>query len=288
MPQIAVLGMGAMGSRIAQNLLNAEYPVTVYNRTPDKAMSLVQQGAMFAVTPRAAAESADIVISMMTDDAASRHTWLDLETGAIAGLKQTAIAIESSTLTVSWTAELAAAIDRQGSAFVAAPIVGSRPQAEAGKLIYLAGGRAETLAAMQDILRAAGGVAIHPIGDAAQAMAMKLAVNALFGIQVAALAEIGAVLAKNGVSLTETFGCLSELPVTSPAARAAGNLILAQNHAPLFPIALVEKDFRYVVEAAQTVNAATPIAAALHSVYQKAIDRGYGSDNITGVIQLFA
>ena len=73
---IAILGLGAMGSRIAQNLLKAEYPVIVYNRTPDKAKDLVEQGAIYATTPKAAAKQADIVISMVTDNEGSKHIWL--------------------------------------------------------------------------------------------------------------------------------------------------------------------------------------------------------------------
>ena len=145
MSRIAVLGMGAMGSRIAQKLLKTNYQVIVYNRTADKAKLLVEQGAIYAAKPREAAEQADIVISMVTDDLASRAVWLDPETGAILGLSKNAIAIESSTLTVNWTRELAAAIAGHGAEFLDAPVVGSRPQADAGKLIYLVGGKAEIL-----------------------------------------------------------------------------------------------------------------------------------------------
>jgi 3-hydroxyisobutyrate dehydrogenase len=131
MSQIAVLGAGEMGSRMAQNLLNK-------SRTRDKVMPLIEQGAVYVATPRNAAQQAEVVISMVTDDQASRTIWLTPETGAIAGLNETQIAIESSTLTVEWTKTLAAKIDRGGAAFLDAPVVGSRPQADAGKLIYRA------------------------------------------------------------------------------------------------------------------------------------------------------
>jgi len=97
MIRIAVLGMGAMGSRIAQNLIKTNHQVIVYNRTADKAKPLIEQGAIYAAKPKEAAEQADIVISMVTDDLASRAVWLDPETGAILGLSKNAIAIESST-----------------------------------------------------------------------------------------------------------------------------------------------------------------------------------------------
>ena len=288
MSRVAVLGAGAMGFRMAQNLLSANHSVVVYSRTPDKVMPLVDQGAVYAATPRDATEQADVVISMVTDDEASRTIWLTLETGAIAGLSATKIAIESSTLTVEWTRRLAAEIYRCGAAFLDAPVVGSRPQAEVGKLIYLVGGSTETLTHVQTVLTSAGGATIHHIGDIGQGMAMKLAVNALFGIQVAALAETIGMLTKIGMSSTNAMACLGELPVISPAAKGAGNLMVMNHHAPLFPIALVEKDFCYAIQTAQSVNAQTPLSTAVHHVYLEAIAQGYGSDNITRVSQLYA
>lgn len=287
MRRIAVLGTGAMGCRIAQNLLQANHHVVVYNRTVEQALPLVNQGAVYAATPRAAAEQADIVISMVTDNQVSHTIWLEPETGAALGLGKDSVAIESSTLTVDWTTTLATEIERHGAAFLDAPVVGSRPQADAGKLIYLVGGRAETLAHVQAILLSAGASTIHHIGSTGQGMAMKLAVNALFGIQVAALAEAIGMLSKNGVDLATAIACLGELPTISPAAKGAANLMLMQNHTALFPLNLVEKDFRYMMQTAQTVDAPTPVSKATYDIYQAAIAKGYGSDNITGVIQLF-
>ncbi|MBE9003998.1 NAD(P)-dependent oxidoreductase [Fortiea sp. LEGE XX443] len=287
MSRVAVLGIGAIGSRVAQNLLDANHEVVVYNRTPEKAIPLVNKGAIYAATPREASENADIVISMVTDNDASRVIWLDEETGAVMGLGKNAIAIESSTLTVAWTKELAAEIEGCGGNFLDAPVVGSRPQAADKKLIYLVGGSAETLTIAQDIIYAAGASTIHHVGSIAQGMAMKLAVNALFGIQVAALAEILGMLSKNGIEPAKALECLGELPVISPSTKGAGNLMLKRNHAPMFPIDLVEKDFRYMTQTAQMVAASTPASTAIHEIYVQAIAQGYGSDNITGVSQLF-
>jgi 3-hydroxyisobutyrate dehydrogenase-like beta-hydroxyacid dehydrogenase len=272
---------------MAQNLLSAGHTVVVYSRTHDKVMPLVNQGAVYAATPRDAALQAEVVISMVTDDQASRTIWLTPETGAIAGLNETQIAIESSTLTVEWIKTLAVEIDRCGAAFLDAPVVGSRPQADAGKLIYLVGGRAETVTRVQAVLADAGGITVHHVGELGHGMAMKLAVNALFGIQVAALAEMIALLTKTGLSSATAMECLGELPVISPAAKNAGNLMLTHNHAPLFPISLVEKDFRNTLQTAQAADASIPVAAAAHNVYLDAIAKGYSSDNITGVIQLY-
>jgi 3-hydroxyisobutyrate dehydrogenase len=284
---VAVIGLGAMGSRIAQNLLNAGYTVVVHNRTAEKAQPLINRGAIFATSPRAAAEQSNVVISMVTDNEISQQVWLTAETGAIWGLTPDKIAIEMSTLTVEWVQELGTTIAKSGAGFLDAPVVGSRPQAEIGKLISLMGGQAETLAQVESVLMAAGVATTYHIGAVGQGMAMKLAVNALFGIQVAALAELLGMLSKNGINSEKAMECLGNLPVLSLAAKGAGGLMVSQNHAPLFPINLVEKDFRYVNQTAQSLEATIPIANAAVDIYRMAIAQGYGDNNITGIVQLF-
>jgi 3-hydroxyisobutyrate dehydrogenase len=284
---VAVIGLGAMGSRIAQNLLNAGYTVIVHNRTAEKARALIDQGASFTTSSRAAAEQSDVVISMVTDNEVSRQVWLAAETGAIWGLTPDKIAIEMSTLTVEWVQELGIAIAKSGAGFLDAPVVGSRPQAEVGKLISLVGGQAETLAQVESVLTAAGVATMHHLGGVGQGMAMKLAVNALFGIQVAALAEPLGMLSKDGISSEKAMECLGNLPVLSLAAKGAGSLMVSHNHAPLFPIDLVEKDFRYVTQTAQSLKATIPTANAAMDIYRTAIAQGYGSENITGIVKLF-
>lgn len=286
MNRIAILGIGAMGSRIAMKLLEAQYEVVVYSRTADKAKPLIKLGATYAATPREASDRADVIVSMVTDDDASREVWLNQETGALWGLKPEAIAIESSTLTVAWTLELAKEIERSGAVFLDAPVVGSRIQVETGKLIYLVGGNAEYLDLVRDILLSIGSSVRH-VGEIGQGMTMKLAVNALLGIQVAALAEVIGMLTKNGMTGQEAMNCLSELPVISPAAKAAGGLMVENNHAVNFALELMEKDLRYFMENAMTVNAVTPIANTMHDIYQEAIAQGYGKDNFTGIVRMF-
>ncbi|AFY57944.1 beta-hydroxyacid dehydrogenase, 3-hydroxyisobutyrate dehydrogenase [Rivularia sp. PCC 7116] len=285
--KVTVLGLGAMGSRMGVNLLKAGYSVTVWNRSPKPTEALAAKGAVVATTPKLAVKEADVVISMVTDSDASRAVWLDSETGALSAMRQSAIAIESSTLTVSWVKELATEFKHSGIAFLDAPVVGTRPQADSGNLIYLIGGEIETLKQAENIFLSAGGGKINHAGEIGKGMAMKLAVNAMFGIQVAAISEIIGMLIKNGFGLEKAVQYLAELPVTSPAAKNAANLILKGNHAAMFPIDLVEKDFRYVMQTAKDVEAASPISEAIHRVYLDAVDKGYGGDNITGVAKLF-
>ena len=140
MSTIAFLGLGAMGSRMAQRLLENGRTLVVWNRSPQPIAALTRLGAVAAASPREAAERSDIVVSMVADDAAARTVWLDPRSGAAEGLRAGSIAVESSTVTPAWIAELGAAAKARGAALVDAPVAGSLPAAATGQLLVLMGG----------------------------------------------------------------------------------------------------------------------------------------------------
>ena len=276
-----------MGTRIATRLLAAGHSLHVWNRTPERCQPLVNKGATTYASPKAAVQAAEVVMTMVEDDEASRQVWLDETTGAMHGLQAGAIALEYSTLTPTWVKELAEVMRDRNYPFLAAPVVGSRPQAEAGQLIQLVGGDTATLEIVQPIL-ATHSAAIHYVGDVTASIGLKLAINTLFGIQVAALGEIIGMLQKTGISPQAAVDWLNQMPTTSPAMKGIGGLMATENYAPLFPIDLVEKDFRYAQAQAQAVKASMPTVAAVRKIYHQAQQAGYGADNINGVAQLYS
>lgn len=284
LPAIAFLGLGAMGSRMAARLIGAGFAVTVWNRSPDRARPLADLGATVSATPRRAAEGAGIVLSMVRDDEASRMVWLDAETGALGGMARGAIAVECSTLTVAHVRILATEAAKAGIRFLDAPVAGSRPQAEAGQLIFMVGGDVSALDDIRPVLAAMGG-AVHHVGASGAGAVLKLAVNALFGIQVAALAELAGLLESHGIDLARAFEIIGATPVMSPAAKGAASSMLAGDFAPMFPVELVEKDFGHMRAAG---GDAVPMAEAARSVMQAAMAAGFGGDNLTGVVRLYS
>jgi 3-hydroxyisobutyrate dehydrogenase len=286
MSTIAVLGLGAMGSRMALSLLDAGHAVTVWNRDPARSEVLGGKGALVASSPRAAASGADFVISMVRDDDASRHVWADPVSGALGGMSASAVAIESSTLTLGWVSELAALASAKGIAFLDAPVAGSRPQAEAKQLIYFVGGSDADVGRAEPILKAMGS-AVHHAGPTGAGAAVKLAVNALFGIQVAAMAELIGLLRASGIDLARAIEIMGATPVMSPGAKGAAASMLAGAFTPMFPTDLVEKDFGYAEAAAEQVKAATPMTSAARKVFRSAIQSGHGSDHLTSVVRLY-
>lgn len=286
MAKIAFLGLGAMGSRMARSLIAAGHEMTVWNRSAALARALADHGAMIASSPRAAATGADIVIAMLRDDQASRSVWLDDDDGALAGMSAGALAIECSTLTVAWARELAGAVHKAGHSFLDAPVVGSRPQAEGRQLIFLAGGAASDVERATPFFSAMG-QATHHVGGNGCGSAVKLAVNALFAIQVAGMAELITMLKADGVDITRAVEVIGATSVASVAAKGAAASMLAGNFAPMFPVELVAKDLDYVASAVAAGRNRAPLSAATRLAMGEAIAKGFGNDNLTGVVRIY-
>src|SRR6266581_4422115 len=180
-PHVALLGLGTMGLGMAGRLLGAGFRLAVFNRTAQKAELLATRGARLAASPREAATGADVIVSMVADDEASRAMWLG-EHGALAGASRGSVLVESSTLTTTWIAELAQAAARQGRDLLDAPVTGSKAQAASGELLFLVGGSAEALEKARPMLSvmSRGIVLVGPSGSGAL---LKLINNFLCGIQ---------------------------------------------------------------------------------------------------------
>jgi 3-hydroxyisobutyrate dehydrogenase len=150
-PRVAILGLGIMGSGMAGRVLSAGFPLVVFNRNRDKAGPLAAKGATVANSAKEAASHADIVISVVADDTASREIWLG-ENGALAGATPGSVLIESSTLTVGWVQLLAQSAALKKCEFLDAPVTGSKPHAANGELFFLVGGPAAALEKAKEVL----------------------------------------------------------------------------------------------------------------------------------------
>ena len=271
----AILGLGAMGQRMAARAVQAGLDVVVWNRTP---RSL--PGARVASSPRDAAEGADVVLTMLTHIEASQAVWHHPDTGALAGLKRGALAVESSTLTPAYSQRLAQQVGAVGAHYVEAPVVGTRPHAEQGNLTVLAGGPAEQVAVAAPLFDTYGKT-LH-VGDVGSAMTLKLAINSLFAGQVVLLGEALSLLDTAGIGQDSALGILEKTPVFAPVLAGIAALLRAQDDAPRFPVALVHKDLQY----AGTVTD-TPLFDAVRQRYQDALDAELGDRNIHAVTRLY-
>jgi 3-hydroxyisobutyrate dehydrogenase len=286
MAKVTVLGLGAMGSRMAVRLLEARHEVRVWNRSVERTAALEQAGARVALTPRAATEGSDFVISMVRDDGASREVWLHPNTGALGGMEAGSVAVESSTLSPGWVDELSSCCVAQHVEFLDAPVAGSRPQADAGQLIYFVGGNAQAFARVVPLLNALGG-AIHHVGEVGAGAAFKLAVNGLFAVQVAALGELLPMLRGRSIAPERAAELLALTPVCSPAAKAAAASMASASFAPLFPVELVEKDLGYLSSWALSMNQQAPVSTTTRDVFARGLAAGLGPSHLTSITTLY-
>ncbi|NRF27510.1 NAD(P)-dependent oxidoreductase [Vibrio coralliilyticus] len=280
MKSVAVLGLGAMGSRVAQQFINAGYETHVWNRSSQPVLALENAGAISHPTPKSAAAHASVVISMVRDDQASKDVWLSEQTGALYGLQPSAVAIESSTLSSQWVKALAQEISAKCE-FVEAPVVGSRPQAEAGQLIYLLGGSEQAIERAESVLQVSGAKHIR-CGEPGMGAVAKLSVNTFFAVQTSALAEIFSNMKANGISHHDAAELFAQLPTTSPVAAGIARLIAADKFEPLFPIDLVLKDLSY-----QTAQSDSPLLETTKQIFAQAVEQGLAQENIHAVAKLY-
>lgn len=280
---IALLGLGTMGGGMATNLLNAGYPLTVYNRTRDKAERFAVLGARIADTPSAAAKGARIVISMLADDEASRETWTG-EQGALQAVAKGSILIESSTLSPVWVTELAELSAAVGAELVDAPVTGSRTQAEAGQLSFLAGGSDAAVAAVTPVLLAMGKEVQH-LGQTGSGAKLKLINNFLCGVQAASLAEGLAWLERSGLDRDKALGILKAGAPGSPLLANLSARMTNRDYSVNFLLMLMSKDLQYAHDAAAKLGVELTTAANARLLFEKAVLMGYGEQDMSSVVE---
>jgi 3-hydroxyisobutyrate dehydrogenase len=283
MRSIAVLGLGTMGSGMARRLLGGGFAVTVYNRTASRADALKEAGAKVAQTPREAAVGADVVIAMLADDVASRSAWLG-ENGALAGARPGAVLVESSTLSVGWVKELAAAAEALGCHLLDAPVTGSKPQAANGELLFLVGGDAPVLDSVRDVLAPMCRGMLH-LGQTGSGAVMKLVNNFLCGVQAASLAEAMAMIERSGLDRAQALEMLSNGAPGSPLLRTLSARMAAQDYKTNFAVDLMAKDLAYAIEEARRHGITPETAAAALSEFRRASAEGHGGNDMSSVIE---
>jgi 3-hydroxyisobutyrate dehydrogenase len=282
-PRVAILGLGLMGAGMAGRALTAGFPLAVYNRSPEKTAPFAKAGAFVARTPRDAAARADIIISMLADDDASRAVWLDEDSGALAGAAPGTWLVESGTVSVAWIHELAAAAIKHQCELLDAPVTGSKPQAAAGELLFLVGGTTEALAAVRPVLAVMSRDVLHlgPIGSGAT---LKLINNFLCGVQAASLAEAMALLNASGLDREKSVAVLTSGAPGSPLVKLLTTRAASGDFTPNFVLRLMAKDLTYAREEGARhgvqMNTATPAIAD----FEKAIAAGYGDQDFSAVI----
>jgi 3-hydroxyisobutyrate dehydrogenase len=247
--RVAVIGLGAMGSRIARRLLDGGHDLVVWNRTPAKADGLVAHGATLAESPAAAARDAEVVITMLTDPEALREV-TEGPHGVASGVNESATVIEMSTVGPDAVARLASAL-QDGVGLLDAPVLGSRSEAERGTLQVFVGGPKSLFERWEPMLSQLGSpIHVGPLGSGAAA---KLVANSTLIGTIGVFGEALALAGALGLSRDAAFEVLTRSPLGEQAKRRR-EAFESGEYPPRFPLALAHKDADLVADAAQAAG----------------------------------
>jgi 3-hydroxyisobutyrate dehydrogenase-like beta-hydroxyacid dehydrogenase len=279
MATVAVLGLGAMGSRVARRLLDAGHDVVVWNRTAEKAAPLVDAGAKAAASPAEAAGRAEAVITMVADPAALRDV-TEGEAGVAAGVRPATTVIEMSTVGPEAVRRLAAVLGGRAG-LLDAPVLGSRTEAESGTLKIFVGGPAELAERWMPLLSALGSpLHVGPLGSGAAA---KLVANTTLVGTIGVLGEALALADGLGLAREQAFEVLAATPLAAQAERRR-EAVEADDYPPRFALYLARKDAELVVTAAEEAGVGLRLTDAARAWLAEAEEAGWGDRDYSAVL----
>ncbi len=274
--KVGFIGLGNMGQPMARNLRAAGHALAVYNRSREKAEPLRQQGARVADSPADAARGAEVVFSMLSDDAAAEGVVFG-ESGLLGGLGQGSVHVSSSTLSVACSERLAEAHAQAGQRYVSAPVFGRPEAAEAKQLWVLAAGAKDDVERCRPLLEALGrGLTV--LGERApSANVVKLSGNFLIASMMEALGEAFALTRKSGVEPQVFLEVFQSVFARSPIFERYAVLIASGQYEPAgFKLRLGHKDLRLALEAAGAAEVPMPLASLLKDHFLGGMARGMG------------
>jgi 3-hydroxyisobutyrate dehydrogenase-like beta-hydroxyacid dehydrogenase len=286
MANLGYIGLGAMGGRMANRLIDKGHTVTGYNRTRSKAQWLIDRGMKWADSPRTVAENADVIFVMVTDskslDAVS--TGPD---GFLAGLHEGKIIVDSSTVSPAVSREVAEKVRAKGADMVDAPVSGSVTTLESGKLSVMVGGRRATFDRIKPILEDVGPKVTH-VGDNGLALSIKIAHNLSLAVQMLAFSE-GVLLAeKSGISREVAVDVLTHSVMASPMVQYRGPFVLGLPEESWFDVNMMQKDLMLALEMGRRLDVPLPTTAVTNEFLTAARGMGLAKYDFAVVFKVLA
>lgn len=271
---MGLIGLGNMGTAIAERLLAAEWDVAVHNRTPGKAEPLRAAGATVFETAGALAEAVDVVLTSLADDDA-----LESVATVVAGAAQPGtLLVDLSTVSPAASARVAALADEAGLLYLRAPVSGNPSVVQSGNLTFIASGPREAFERAEPTLLAIGR-SIHEVGEAEQARVVKLAINLVIGGLAELMAEALVLSEASGVSRAALLETMGDSAAGAPFVKYKTEPLLRDDYSATFTTRLMEKDVDLVLEEAASAGVPLPLAAELKRRIHATVAAGYGDDD---------
>jgi 3-hydroxyisobutyrate dehydrogenase-like beta-hydroxyacid dehydrogenase len=283
--KIGFVGLGHMGGNMAARFLAAGYTVYGESRDRGEADDLVHEGLEWRDTPREVAETADVLITSVPNDAVLESVASGPD-GILAGLGEGKVWVDMSTVSPHVSREVAERVRAQGAAMLDAPVSGSVPQVQTGTLTIMVGGDEQAYARVESILRELG-TPTH-IGENGQGLVLKLAINISLAVQMLAFAE-GLVLAeRSGIDRKLAVDVMTGSPIGSPMLKARADLVLDLPEEAWFDVSLMQKDVALALDTGRELHIPLPSAATADQLLTLAQALGYERRDIAALYEVLA
>ena len=274
--KLGFIGLGNMGSRIAQRLLDHGYQLEVYDRDRAKAEAIAAQGAAVAKNILELARAAHVVLSCLTNDEAVRSVYTGTE-GVLAGARPGTTVLEMSTISPEGSRELSRLGAQRGLEVLDVAISGSTPAAEQGMLTLLVGGSPDLFRAAEPIFQSVA-KQYFLLGGPGSGTTMKLVVNTLLGLGMQAISEAVVLGEKTGLDRKRLLDVLSKTAVLAPAHVGKVARIAINDYSPQFPLRLMNKDFELILSVAARANVSMPATEAAFYVNSEELSGSHEED----------
>ncbi len=286
MAKLGFVGLGVMGGGVARRLLAAGHELRGWNRTPEKAAPLVAEGLVLEESPRAVAEQADVVFTMVTNVPALRAV-AEGEDGIIAGLGPGKVWVDMTTAAPAVCRELAERVRETGADMVDAPVSGSVSTLEEGRLSIMVGGNEETFRRVEPILLDIG-PKVTRVGDNGQALLLKIAINLSLHVQMVAFCE-GLLLAeKDGIDREVALDVMLGSVIASPMLKYRAPFILDMPDEAWFNVSMMQKDMLLALEAGRQLDVPMPTTAITNELLTAARAMGLEHNDFAVVYEVLA
>ena len=267
---MGLIGLGNMGTAVAERLLDAGYALVVSNRTPAKGEALAAKGAVIADSAADLAAQVDVVITSLADDEAFEAVAGTVLPAARPGT----VLVDLSTVSPAASARVAALAEAASVPYLRAPVSGNPTVVRAGNLSFIVSGPAETLEQVEPVIRAIGPT-VHHVGDGEQARVVKLAINLMIAVLAQSISEALVLGESAGVSREALLEVMGSSAVGAPFVKYKTEPLLRDDFSATFTTALMEKDIDLVLDAAEEAGVELPLATEMKGHLRAAVEAGY-------------
>jgi 3-hydroxyisobutyrate dehydrogenase-like beta-hydroxyacid dehydrogenase len=271
---VGLIGLGNMGTAIADRLLDGGYDLLVYNRTPGKADPLAARGAAVAQTAADLAERVDVVLTSLADDDALEAVVAE----AVAAMRPGGVLVDMSTVSPDASGRVAKLAERSSVGYLRAPVSGNPTVVRAGNLSFIVSGPREIFDRVEPIIKTIG-PSIHHVGEGEQARIVKLAINLVIAGLAQLMSEALVLAEASEVSRRDLLEVMANSAAGAPFVEYKAEPLLRDDFSATFTTALMEKDIDLVLEAAREAGVELPVAREMKAHLRATVEAGYADDD---------